>query len=79
MSEDLIEGKMPVKKRFSVSINEGAFFHEPWLLDSETGKDYRYDRVPPRIRKAFAKELRERGRMNPEEAAMIVGFVEYSK
>lgn len=67
------------KKRFTIEINEGAFFHEPWLCDAKTGKDYRYDKVPPRIRREFAKELRVLGRMNPEEAAMIIGFVEFGK
>lgn len=62
-------------KRFSIDINEGAFFHEPWLRDTKENKDYRYDRVPPRIRKAFAAELRNRGQMNQEEAAMLIGFV----
>lgn len=64
------------KRRFTIEINEGAFFHEPWLCDALKNKQYRYDRVPPRIRKAFAHELHERGHMNPEEAAMIIGFVE---
>lgn len=67
---------MGKKERFTIWINEGAFFHEPWLNDGKNDKNYRYDKVPPRIRRAFAHELRERGRMNPEEAAMIIGFVE---
>lgn len=66
---------MPNKRRFELWINEGAFFHEPWLLDKGTNKNYRHDKVPPRIKKAFAKELRERGKMNPEEAAMIIGWI----
>ena len=63
------------KRRFEIRINEGAFFHEPWILDTLKNKHYRYDKVPPRIRKAFAKELRDRGKMNPEEARMIVDWI----
>lgn len=65
------------KRRFSISINEGAFLHEPWLRDNTSDKDYRYNKVPPRIKKAFAQELRDRGRMNPEEARMIVDWIIY--
>jgi hypothetical protein len=66
---------MKSKKRFEVWINEGAFFHEPWLHDDLNDKNYRYDKVPPRIRKAFASELKARGKMNPDEARMIIDFV----
>lgn len=65
--------------RFSIWINEGAFFHEPWLHDRDANKDYRYDRVPPRVKRAFAAYLRNRGRVNPEEGAMIIGWVEHLK
>ena len=64
-------------KRFTIGHNEGAFFDEPWLVDNTTRKEYRYDRVPPRIRKAFASCLKEAGSMDPHEAAMLVGFVLY--
>jgi hypothetical protein len=67
------------KRRFTIGINEGAFFHEPWLHDGQTNQDYRYDKVPRRIKMAFAVELRERGKMSPEEAAMIVGWIEHGR
>lgn len=64
-----------MKRRFEIWINEGAFFHEPWISDCFRNKEYRYDRVPPRIKKAFAQELKDQGKMNPEEAAMIIDWV----
>lgn len=66
-------------KRFTIWENEGSFFDEPWLHDSKENKDYRYNKVPPRIKRAFAADLRERGTMTPNEAAMIVGWVEHMK
>jgi len=67
--------KVIPKRRFKVSNNEGSFFYEPWLDDTITNKSYRYDKVPKSIRKLFANELRDIGRMKPDEARMIVEFV----
>lgn len=68
---------MKPKRRFNIQLNEGAFFHEPWIIDSKDNRHYRYNCTPPRIKKAFAQELRDRGKMNPEEARMIVDWIIY--
>ena len=72
MSEILISG---TERRFAIDHNDGSFFDEPWLMDYKSGKEYRYDKIPPRIKRAFARELKARGRMNPEEASLVLSFV----
>ena len=67
--------KLTSQRRFTVVINEGAFFYEPWLNDSQTNKAYHYNKVPKQIRKAFVIELHEQGNMTPHEARMLVEFV----
>jgi hypothetical protein len=62
-------------RRFSILSDEGAFFDEPWLRDNLTGKDHRYDEVPSEIKKEFAEELRAQGKMNPEEASLVIGWL----
>jgi len=34
------------RPRFRIYINEGAFFHEPWLVDTEKGLQYKYNKIP---------------------------------
>lgn len=63
------------KAEFTVWLNEGTFFDEPWLHDEKANKDYRYDEVPPDVRKAFAEYLSKKGRMTPSEARMLLDFI----
>lgn len=72
------KAKKPARE-FSIWLNEGSFFDEPWLTKLSTGEQYRYDRVPTKVKKAFAVNLRARGTMTPQDAAMIIGWIEALK
>lgn len=65
---------MPNPRRFTVWINEGAFFHEPWLSDRITKKDYRYDRIPRAIMALLIQECTERGRCGPDITSIVFDF-----
>lgn len=60
---------------FTISHNEGSFLDEPWLIDVGTGKEWRYDKVPRAVRRQFAQWLRNKGKMSPGEASLLVSFV----
>lgn len=67
--------RLPHKRRFYISINELAFFHEPWLCDRDYGgEDYRYDNIPPAIFLEFLEEIKASGIINPEEARLVIDF-----
>jgi len=57
--------------RFQIEKNEGTCYYEPYLHDSETKKDYRYDAIPPAILRDCFREKLEAGNAL---AHLIVSF-----
>ena len=63
------------KVTFDTDVNEGAFFHEPWLIDKRTGKSYRYDRIPPRIAKELARQILDGKVFGAKHVELLANFV----
>lgn len=71
---------MPSKKvSFTTDVNEGAFFHEPWLTDNTTGKSYRYDHIPPRVAKRLASEMLSGKHFDKHHVELLCDFITIRK
>lgn len=69
----------PYQTKFAIYANEGSFFDEDWLVEEATKQQYRYDKVPKPVQVRFVQAVRAAGRMTPQEAAMIIGWIEFQK
>lgn len=61
--------------RFEVNENEGSWLDEFWLCDSKTHRQYRHDKVPKKIQKAFVNELKDKLQINELEARMLIEII----
>ena len=63
-------------RRFEVGENEGSFFAEFFIYDKLANKYYSLNnKVPPKIQRLFAQELKDTGKARPHEIRVLIEFV----
>ena len=66
---------MPKKVTFVTDINEGAFFHEPWLTDTDKNATYRYNQIPPSAAEKLAQQMLDGYSFGKDHVELLAHYI----